>query len=262
VETCHRDRPLASRPFMVTSYLAVEGGEFLAAIPSQCLASDEANGLSCRIRVHHHRSRKTGPCHLLVVVHCEAHGMSFTLYPPGYVPYGRVPMAPVDTEGHVLLEFGELDRAGDVGDNEISEEPAWDGTIFRAARDGSQGLAWPRQGSTTVFGSWRTQGRWIAIAAECLGLTGAVPDRWPLVGPLSVPALMMRDASAAYACTKGYVARGRAVARLLAALATTGRRLLDLLLSAGFTAGRWGEVLRWDSRARVLRRVAQLARPP
>ncbi len=249
---------------MVASYLAVEGGEFLAAIPSQCLASasDEANGLSCRIRVHHRRGRKTGPCHLLVVVRCETHGMSFTLYPPGYVPYGRAPMAPVDTEGHVLLEVGEFDRAGDPGDNEISEEPAWDGTIFRAARDGSQGLAWPRQGSTTVFGSWRTQGRWIAIAAQCLGLTGAVLDRWPLVGPLGVPALLMREASAAYACAKGYVARGHAVARLLVALATTGRRLLDLLLSAGFSAGRWGEVLRWDARAQVRLRVAQLARPP
>lgn len=188
--------------------------------------------------------------------------MTFTLYPLGYVPYGRVPMAPVDAEGQVLLELEALVGPERAEDNEIFEEPAWDGTIFRAARDGSQGLAWPRQGSTNGFGSWRTQGRWIAITAACLGLTGGDPDRWPLVGPLDVPALVMREASAAYGCAKGYVARGIAVVLALSALAATGRRLLDLLLSAGFAASRWGEVMRWDSRTHVMHRVAQLARPP
>jgi hypothetical protein len=59
-----------------------KAGEFLAAIPSQYLASTEADGLTCRIRVHDHRSRKTRPCHRLVLVNCMTHGLTFTLYPP------------------------------------------------------------------------------------------------------------------------------------------------------------------------------------
>jgi hypothetical protein len=174
-------------------------------------------------------------------------------------------MAPVDSEGQVLRETLDVDATGgavDTTDIEIRRQIAWDSTIFRAARDGMDGLAWPRDCSTNAFGSWRTQGRWIAITAALLGLTSGDADHWPLTGPLGFPALTLRESSTAYASAKGYVARGRAVALLLDALLGTGRRLLDLLLFAGCAAGRWGEALRWDPRAQVLRRIAQLARSP
>lgn len=248
---------------MVTSYLATEGVEFLAEIPSRCLMSTGEDGLHCRIAIHHLRSRKTGPCCRLVVANCRTHGVAFTLYPPGYVPYGRVAMAPVDTEGQELHEVSLVAAApGGAGDDKTPGQLAWDATIFRAARDGGQGLAWPRRGSSHSPGSWRTQGRWIAVTAACLGLTSRDPDCWPLVGPLGVPALLMREASTAYRCAKGYVARGSAVTLPLSALAATGRRLLDLLLCTGFTAGCWGEAWRWDSRAHSLHQVTRLARPP
>jgi hypothetical protein len=111
-------------------------------------------------------------------------------------------------------------------------------------------------------GSWRSQGRWIAIAAACLGLTTEDNGRWPLVGLVGVPALVLREASAAYASAKGYVGRGRAVTLVLDALALTGCRLLDLLLEAGFLANRWGQPRRWDPRAQRLRHLVCLARPP
>jgi hypothetical protein len=186
----------------------------------------------------------------------------FTLYPPGYVPYGRVAIAPVDAEGEVLHEIADVDATVDTADNEITRPLAWDTTLLRAARDGRDGVAWPRDGSTDAVGSWRTQGRWIAIAAALLGLTGGDADHWPLTGPLDLPALTLRQASVDYASAKGYVARGRAVTLLLDALTGTGRRLLHLVLLAGCAAGRWGEALRWDPRAQVLRRIAQLARSP
>lgn len=263
--TCHTDRPLASRAFIVTSYFAAEGGEFHADIPSRCLASTERDGLDCRIGVHHRRSRKTGPDHPVVVARCTTHQVVFTLYPSGYVPYGRVAMAPVDSEGQVLHETLDVDAVGgavDTTDIELPRQIAWDSTIFRAARDGMVGVAWPRDGSTNAFGSWRTQGRRIAVTAALLGLTSGDADHWPLTGPLGFPALSQRESSTAYASAKGYVARGRAVALLLDALLSSGRRLLDLLLWAGCAAGRWGEALRWDPRAQVLRRVAPLARSP
>lgn len=242
----------------------MEGGEFLPDVPSRCLAATEADGLDCRIGVHHRRSRKTGPCHPLAVARCTTHGEVFTLYPPGYVPYGRVAVVPVDSEGAVLHEIVDI-AAGDTAyatDKEIPRQIAWNATIFRAARDGKDGFSWPRDGSTDAFGSWRTQGRWIAITAALLGLTSGDTDHWPLTGPLGLPALRLREASVDYASAKGYVARGRAVTLLLDALTGTGRRLLDLLLLAGCAAGRWGEALRWDPRAQVLRRIAPLARSP
>jgi len=171
-------------------------------------------------------------------------------------------MAPVDTEGQALHEISDVDAAGDAVDDELTRQLAWDSTVFRAARDGNNGFSWPRYGSTDAFGSWRTQGRWIAIAAALLGLTSRDADRWPLTGPLGLPALTLRQASVHYASAKGYVGRGQAVTLLLDALTGTGRRLLDLLLFAGCAAGRWGEALRWDPRAQVLRRVAPLARSP
>lgn len=259
---CHTDRPLASRAFVVTPYVAIEGGEFLADVPSRCLASTETDGLDCRIGVHHRRSRKMGPEHPVVVARCTTHQVVFTLYPPGYVPYGRVAMAPVDSEGQVLHETLDVDATEDAVEDEHGRQIAWNATFFLAARDGMDGLAWPRDGSTNAFGSWRTQGRWIAIAAALFGLTSGDADHWPLAGPLVLPALTLRESSAAYASAKGYVARGRAITLLLDALTGTGRRLLDLLLLAGCAAGRWGEALRWDPRAQVLRRIAQLARSP
>jgi hypothetical protein len=174
-------------------------------------------------------------------------------------------MVPVDSEGQVLHEIVDINAAGDTAyatDKEITGHIAWDSTIFRAARDGRDGFSWPRDGSTDAFGSWRTQGRWIAITAALLGLTSGDTDQWPLTGPLGLPALRLREASVDYASAKGYVARGRAVTLLLDALTGTGRRLLDLLLLAGCAAGRWGEASRWDPRAQVLRRIAPLARSP
>ena len=174
-------------------------------------------------------------------------------------------MAPVDSEGQVLHGISDVDAAEaavDATDIEVTRESAWDSTFFRAARDGNDSLAWPRDGASNEFGSWRTQGRWIAAAAALLGLTSGDADHWPLAGPLGLPALTLRESSAAYASAKGYVARGRAVTLLLDALTSTGRRLLDLLLLAGYAAGRWGEALRWEPRAQVLRRIAPLARSP
>jgi hypothetical protein len=76
--------------------------------------------------------------------------MVFTLYPPGYVPYGRVAMAPVDAEGQGLHEARDADSVKGGADGEMPCQLAWDTTIFRAARDGGRGLA---QGSHDSSGA-------------------------------------------------------------------------------------------------------------
>ena len=168
-------------------------------------------------------------------------------------------MAPVDAEGQPVEEVGDAEGQGG---GPASAQLAWDTTLFRAARDATQGLAWPRHGCGNGFGSWRTQGRWIAITAVCLGLTRGDSAGGPWVGLLGVPTLQWREARDSYTDAKGYVARGQAIMLPLEALSATGWRLLDLLLAAGFAARCWGEPRRWDPRAGVLRTVVHLARPP
>ena len=226
------------------------------------MAWAETGGDGCVIGVHHWRSRKTGPLYPLAVAKCRTHRVAFTLYPAGYVPYGRVAMTPVDAEGQPVDEVGDAEDAEGKGGGSSPAQLAWDTTLFRAARDATQRLAWPRHGCGNGFGSWRTQGRWMAISAACLGLIHGDSDDWAWVGLLGVPTLLWREARARYMDAKGYVARGQAIMLPLEALYATGHRLLDMLLAAGFEAGCWGEPRRWDPRARRLRTVAHWTRPP
>lgn len=265
METCHEARPRACRSFIITRYWAAEGAEFEAEIPARCVASTELDGSDCSIAIHGYRSRKAGPSHPLAVARCKRHEVAFTLYPPGYVPYGRVAIAPIDGGCQVLHDTTDAEVGEGVTCNERAKQLAWNATIFRAALDGRAGLAWPRESSGGAIGSWRTQGRWLAFIATWLGLTGTEVKQWSYAGPLGVPTLTLREASAGYADAKGYVARGQAVALVLDALSAmtvTGRLLLDLLLAAGFVAGLWGKALRWDARTETLHDVTQSARPP
>lgn len=238
------------------------------------------------MRVHHRRERKTGPAHPVVVAECLTHGVAFTLYPPGFVPYGRAAIVPVDDEGE-LVRSGEpsdgmaegepegeqagSDKSEDDTDADREDEPltasltaplAWELTLFRAAQDGARGEPWPRSGAEVgACGSWRTQGRRIVMAAELLGLVGQ-RQASALIGPFGISALAHRDASAAYHQAAGYQSRARAVVVPLAELGRAGCRLLDPVLAAGFAAGLWGRAWRWNVSRHALCEVPAQARSP
>lgn len=186
--------------------------------------------MPCRIRVHHVRDRKTGPCFPITVVHCLKHGRAFTLYPLGHVPYGRVAIAPVGADGEPLC--GErLDP--------------WRSTLFVAALDAASGRAWTR---TASAGSrWETQLDYLDRGA---GLVGLRPGLEASVGEriacaLDVPRLVQMEAARRYQAARGYRARGSAVVAILECLRSE-RCLCDRLLAAGALGGCWGTVTRWD----------------
>lgn len=113
---------------MCTPYAADGSGVMLAVgRVEQCplAAADE----ECATTLNGFRARKTGPRFPIQVMTCHTHGRSFTVYPMGFVPYGRVREAPVDVAGSVL-EASE--PAGVVGCDE-----RWSGTRFRR-RDGGR----------------------------------------------------------------------------------------------------------------------------
>lgn len=273
MDFCHSPRPLARRSFVVTPYTVERDGEFVPTMPAECPAAGEAGDHGCcRICVQHWRLRKTGPGFPLVVAECCTHGVAFTLYPPGHVPYGRVAVAPVDSGGQLLkapeaadetVEDGPLEAADDERGSHRASPPSWGTTLFGAARDAAGGLPWPRCKSIGA-GCWRTQGRWIVLGATILGLIGTPHEGGAVANPdlLGVSELSRRDAAAAYAAAPGYRSRGRAVALPLADLERVGPLLLDWLLVAGFVVGRWGLPLRRDPHSGRLRRLVPRARDP
>jgi len=195
----------------------------------------------------HYRARSTGPEIPLAVVRCRDHcGPAFTLYPPGYTPYGRRPIAPVSLSGQVL-------RDGESG------EPAWRQTLFSASIDASSERRWPRSGVDVR----RTQGRRLDVAQRLVGLDLLDDDALSRQATvLGLPTLKLKTASARTRA-EDWTARGLAIVSILDELEVDGR-LLDRLLLAGERASLWGRPLRWEStRNTMLRgRSEPLERPP
>lgn len=73
---------------------------------------------------HGRRHRKTGPRLAVTVLLCRRHSRHFTVYPVGYVPYGRELVAPVATDGEP-----PADAASGVAS-------AWDTTFFPRSDSG------------------------------------------------------------------------------------------------------------------------------
>lgn len=80
--------------------------------------------------MNHWRNRETGPRISLAVVQCRTHQVSFTLYPPGHVPYGRKAIV-----GDVSIDGFQV---GSEEPEEISD--TFEGTLFDGALKGDQGV--------------------------------------------------------------------------------------------------------------------------
>lgn len=112
---------------------------------------------ACDIRFKAWRTRATGPAFPLYVVHCRTHGIHFTIYPPGFTPYGRVPLVSLSPSRT------SVDK---------SRAPPYEGTYFQAACDAAKGKYWPKEqdyeGSTEP--RFSTQCRRLARCALLMGL--------------------------------------------------------------------------------------------
>lgn len=220
---------------MQAPYEADAEGRLVPALPAQCPLGEDGSG--CRVGVHHWRPRKTGPGFALAVARCHAHGCTFTVYPPGHVPYGRVPVVAVDAAGRAVRG---------------APEQRWQPTVFGAALDAAAGQRWPEHG-----GPWhrRTQGRWLERGATLLGLSAeTTPKRAELIASaLSVPLLALTEAARSYRhAGRSWVARAAAVADVLRRVAVSAS---GGVLVSGQIGGLWGRPSRWDPGGGVLRAV-------
>lgn len=234
---------MKARTFIVTSYVSGEDGSLLPLVPSKAPCGVAADG-ECKIGVHHVRERVTGPGFALVVVRCHTHQQAFTLYPPGYAPYARRPVAPVVPDGGLpRLEARE-------------QAENFRGSLFEAAVDAAAGHAWPREHEHASEHWWRTQLRRLELAGAALGLSEAAnsAQRHLIAETLAIPALVLEEQALGFcAAGVGYRERGAAVSAVLSKLRQTSL-LPDRLLEAGHLAGCWGAPYRCSTAGGSLKR--------
>lgn len=231
---CHNPRVSARRPFVITPYAPGAEGVLTPSVPDVC-PLEGRDGKKCRVFKDHWRGRTTGPCFPLIVVRCRPHGIAFTLYPPGHVPYGRQAVAPATP--------GAADDA-----------KVFSGTLFDAALDASEGKAWPRNCPGGSDRWWGTQGRRLARAGLVAGVEPVTPHtlREQQACALDVGNLLLLDGVRTIETTPGYRARGQAVRSVLDRL-SHGPRIFKRVSVSGHLAGLWGAPCEWDPRARRLR---------
>lgn len=185
--------------------------------------------------MHDRRRRKTGPpWGWIAVLRCEEHAVSFTAYPPGHYPYGRVPLVDLALDGSGL----EIEAGDDVAA----------GTLLEAAVGATKGALWPREGGVGEVRS--TQRRRLRGVAALLGLVGLADlqgvDPEVAAEVAQTPAGLLVGAANALENARGLEAWGHEIQGVLERLlAKPGGWLADRLAVLGFLAGCWGHPYRW-----------------
>jgi hypothetical protein len=186
----------------------------------------------------------------LKVLYCATHDVSFTLYPPGHVPYGREALTPTTECGQWIS--AEAEDSADL----CSEVAAFRGTYFDAALDAAQGLIGRREDST---GSselwWSTQGRRLERGLSLVGLSAEleIDERHAVAELLAVDTLLLTEQAGRIEVQPGYQQRGRSICAVLSELRPQSW-LCDRLAECGHRRGLWGAPWRWDPQASTLRR--------
>ena len=185
------------------------------------------------------RERKTGPLSIVWLFRCETHARSFTVYPPGCAPYGRIAVV------HVTPDGQPVEGADLVGDT----------TFFGAALQAAEGLTWPDSGSALnrflgakaksadadaePGGVRRTQRRRQRGAAKLLGLlVGGDRIAERIAEAFDVPLVRLRDFRSAYERACGWAERAVVIRDVLRALPRS-LALLKRVVRAGAIAGLW-----------------------
>ncbi|NOY27214.1 MAG: hypothetical protein GXP62_15200 [Oligoflexia bacterium] len=191
----------------------------------------------CEITEHGSRERQTGPEHPLTVIQCKTHGRFFTIYPPGFVPFGRKQL-PIETLE--VTRAPSLQAAVDAADERQGRWPDW----------------LDPEGNEPGWAS--TQWRQIVVWGRWLGLTGTQEIGQQIATVLGVA---LHEHAAARSLYQGgtYRHRGRAILSVVQACSRLGD-VLRRLLRAGFIAGLVGRGYRSDRRGHLVALVVDRGR--
>lgn len=130
----------SSRRFLTAPYVVDRHGSLRPERPSRCLLAVGPG--DCAVSWYGWRQRKCGPGFPLAKAHCSVHESVFTIYPPGWSPFGR--------RSVVAVSYAGFDIVGhEVGLG------AWMSTAFGASSDAAASRVWPESRAGIV--TWRTQ---------------------------------------------------------------------------------------------------------
>lgn len=203
---------------MLAAYAPDRSGSVVPALPRRCpfhCAGDPAS----RVGVHHWRHRRHGPGFPLAVARRRVHGRAFTLYPPAWVPYGRLAIAPSKLDG--------------------GRAEGWDETVFALVLAIADGGLWPWSvGPDRDPLSYSGEYAHLDACARLLGLHPDQPlDLRHSIGEVLGLSTVLLASPARPARPPLYLARAQATKRALEGL----REPIDwqALLVAGHLAGLW-----------------------
>ncbi len=202
------------RDFIISTYRLESSGVWTTDVPNTAPC-----GPGCRVRCHGERERVTGPRHPLLVVKCEVHGLSFTVYPPGFIPYSRQRLVP--------------------------RHQRWEATMFEAALDADRDERWSDIGADGGF--WSTQWRRLERLGLLLGLAGDARIGEEAAQALDVGLHVHAAAREAFE-RGGFRRRASALVKVLDALRSDGAEVLRRLLRAGVVTGYCGRSFWSDAR--------------
>lgn len=123
VKPVYRSRPFISAPYIYD----VSTGCWSVAVPiASCVMSHLDPKTSCHVVKGRQRLRKVGPSHPLWILKCLIHTCWFTIYPPGWLPFGRRILVDLDCQGEA-----------------VTGQDPWENTGFGAVVDEAKKRQWP-----------------------------------------------------------------------------------------------------------------------
>jgi len=228
---------VGQRRFVTVPYVDDGNRMLMPTAVKQCPEAEP--GDTCELHAERWRSRVFGPGFKLFALYCLTHDRSFTVYPPGWTPYGRASVVPIDHRGRLVV-------------NEEGES-GWQNTAFTAVIDADKGIIWPEEvklGPVSAVdeikppGCRRTQRRHIAGAMLLFALDSAAT----MLGrelvcralgidlmPLEAGVIRIRDGP-------GLKVRGEEGAKVLEQLPEI-LRTISGLIALGVSRGFWGPTL-------------------
>jgi len=226
--------------FIVSPYYANQDNVFYPVFPKVgiCHFVDKR---PCKLCIDHKRDRKTGPHFHLFVLRCTTHKKGFTIYPPGYTPYGRQPLVPVGPDGSPLINKEGLHLFND--------------TFFDAALDASEGEAWPHEYNDEIQKPrFITQSRHLKRASLLLGIQSDLNenDREVISQVLGVPGQVMLDNANRIKGQSTYRIVGDAICEVLDAIPQSSS-LFESMALAGSISSLWPTPTLWDEKGNYLR---------
>lgn len=206
------------RDFLTADYLPTSTLRMNCVKPRRCPSSN----VDCQIWSKGFRERKCGPGFRLSLFRCQTHGISFTVYPIGWVPYSRSSYAP---------------NINDENSSLYSSDCAVSGTVWpEVALFSKQDFRW------TLKTQKRQIFRWSSLFS--IDLQHNDSERWQAASTLQCPTQVLIDGANQVRAGPTFSGRARAILDVL-----NKNKNIDVhhILRRGFEGRTWGCPIYYDS---------------